>query len=233
MRCWSSEAAGPLRSSAWLTRIECCRIAQPRVWKVVVNRDLKFICSRVDFLSRMLDRRDWRQEGLLEIWTLFSGTILLWNYKMSVSRALVVLHGDQGGCWLLSYKSSLQSSWLSTFQASTHCRLSLSWVRNSMLSLFLLSLQISSAFAVKYRLVDDFVGKGFLHGFEHEAIDDPTHGRVVYVDEATALKQNLTYASGDSFVIRTDYKTVLDPDGPGRNSVRIRSKKTYTTHVAV
>lgn len=102
-----------------------------------------------------------------------------------------------------------------------------------MLSLFLLSLQISSAFAAKYKLVDDFVGKDFLHGFEHEAIDDPTHGRVVYVDEATALKQNLTYASGDSFVIRTDYKTVLDPDGPGRNSVRIRSKKTYTTHVAV
>jgi flagellar assembly factor FliW len=54
-----------------------------------------------------------------------------------------------------------------------------------------------------------------------------------YVNSATSSSQNLTFATSDTFILRTDYKTVLDPNGPGRNSVRIRSKKTYTTHVAV
>jgi hypothetical protein len=35
------------------------------------------------------------------------------------------------------------------------------------------------------------------------------------------------------FVMRADYKTVLNPSGAGRNSVRIRSKKTYTHHLVV
>jgi hypothetical protein len=30
-----------------------------------------------------------------------------------------------------------------------------------------------------------------------------------------------------------DHTTVLDPAGPGRNSVRIKSKKTYDTHVSI
>ena len=102
-----------------------------------------------------------------------------------------------------------------------------------MLAILLVAALATSTLATNYCLTDEFIGKDFLVGFEHEAIDDPTHGRVTYVNEATALKQNLTYAHGDTFVIRTDYKTVLDPDGPGRNSVRIRSKKAYTTHLAV
>ena len=54
-----------------------------------------------------------------------------------------------------------------------------------------------------------------------------------YVDQATALAQNLTYASGNTLVLRADHWTTLDPNGAGRNSVRIRSVKTYTEHVAV
>ncbi|TFK71165.1 hypothetical protein BDN72DRAFT_937192 [Pluteus cervinus] len=84
-----------------------------------------------------------------------------------------------------------------------------------------------------YQRVDNYVGNAFYDAFEFQAIEDPTHGRVNYVDQATAQAQNLTYASYDSFVLRADSKTVLDPNGPGRNSVRIRSKKVYTTHVAV
>ena len=54
-----------------------------------------------------------------------------------------------------------------------------------------------------------------------------------YVDQATALDQNLTYAHGDTLIMRADNWSHLDPSGPGRNSVRIRSNKTYTTHVVV
>lgn len=84
-----------------------------------------------------------------------------------------------------------------------------------------------------YLLSDTYVGADFLHGFEHQAIEDPTHGRVTYVDQHTALENNLTFASWDTFVIRADDKTVLAPTDPGRMSVRIRSLKTYTTHVTV
>lgn len=53
------------------------------------------------------------------------------------------------------------------------------------------------------------------------------------MDQGTALADNLTYANGNTLILRADDKTVLNPSGPGRNSVRIRSVKTYTTHVAV
>lgn len=32
-------------------------------------------------------------------------------------------------------------------------------------------------FADTYRLTDNYVGKGFLTGFSHQAISDPSHGR--------------------------------------------------------
>ncbi|TBU64696.1 laminarinase [Dichomitus squalens] len=73
----------------------------------------------------------------------------------------------------------------------------------------------------------------FLSGFTHEAIADPTHGRVNYVDQATALAQNLTYASGDTLILRADHTTVLSASGAGRNSVRLQSNKVYSNHVTV
>jgi len=87
--------------------------------------------------------------------------------------------------------------------------------------------------AAAYNLADNIVGSGFYNSFDFEAIADPTHGRVNYVDANTAKSQNLTYASSNTFVLRADYKTKLGSGGAGRNSVRIRSKKTYTTHTAV
>lgn len=97
----------------------------------------------------------------------------------------------------------------------------------------LLSLGPALVSAASYSLSDNFVGNGFLSGFEHQAISDPTNGRVTYVDQATALANNLTFASSDSFVMRCDDTTVLAASDPGRKSVRIRSLKTYTTHVIV
>ncbi|KAF4622601.1 hypothetical protein D9613_009002 [Agrocybe pediades] len=84
-----------------------------------------------------------------------------------------------------------------------------------------------------YYLKENVVGRDFYSHFDWQAIKDPTHGRVTYVDEPTARGLNLTYASHDTFILRTDATTVLDPAGPGRNSVRITTKNTYTTHVAI
>ena len=59
------------------------------------------------------------------------------------------------------------------------------------------------------------------------------HWNDSYTDQAFAVAKNLTYTSSDTFIIRADYKTVLSPSGPGRNSVRVQSKKKYTTGVTV
>lgn len=54
-----------------------------------------------------------------------------------------------------------------------------------------------------------------------------------YVDQQTALAENLTYAFSDTFIIRADHTTKLSPSGSGRKSVRIQSNKKYLNHVAV
>ncbi|KAG5652388.1 hypothetical protein H0H81_005184 [Sphagnurus paluster] len=88
-------------------------------------------------------------------------------------------------------------------------------------------------FAAVYRLTDQIGGGAFYDAFDFQAIPDPTHGRVNYVDRGTAQAQNLTFAtSPDTFIMRADFKNKLNPAGAGRNSVRIRSKRVYKTHVA-
>ncbi|TFK32346.1 laminarinase [Crucibulum laeve] len=84
-----------------------------------------------------------------------------------------------------------------------------------------------------YSQTDSHTGSGFLKSFSVQAISDPTHGRVNYVDAGTAASQNLTYSSGDHFVLRADSKKVLSASGAGRNSVRLQSNKAYTTSVMV
>lgn len=101
------------------------------------------------------------------------------------------------------------------------------------ISCLLVSL-VGLAQAVSYRRTDNVVGEEFDDFFEYQAIPDPTFGRVTYVDRTTAVAQNLTFAKDNTFILRADGKQVLlDPSGPGRNSVRIRSRKTFTTHVVV
>ncbi|RDB27908.1 putative glycosidase C21B10.07 [Hypsizygus marmoreus] len=95
------------------------------------------------------------------------------------------------------------------------------------------SLFFSRALGATYAQTDSHQGSGFLKSFSYQAISDPTHGRVNYVDSATAASQNLTYSSGDHFLLRADFKKVLTASGPGRNSVRLKSNKQYTTSVTV
>ncbi|RXW21845.1 hypothetical protein EST38_g4019 [Candolleomyces aberdarensis] len=84
-----------------------------------------------------------------------------------------------------------------------------------------------------YTLDDEIVGYKFYHAFEWQSIVDPTHGRVQYVDMATSIRHNLTYATKDTFVLRGDYQKTLPPSGPGRMSARIMSKQVYKKHVVV
>lgn len=125
--------------------------------------------------------------------------------------------------------------------------MALSFIR----SLFLLLSAVEPDLGTKYTQVSSHTGKGFLKSFSVLQMADPTHGRVYvhnlpsisspiiesvssnYVDSATALRQNLTYASGTHFVLRADASTVLDPNGPGRNSIRMQSNKKYSTSVTV
>ncbi|KAL1755379.1 glycoside hydrolase family 16 protein [Schizophyllum commune] len=99
---------------------------------------------------------------------------------------------------------------------------------------FLLVASISAlACAKSYHVSESYVGNDFYRGFDFQAITDPTHGRVNYVDMYTAQGRNLTYTTGDTFILRGDSWSYLRPNGPGRDSVRIQSKKTYTDHISV
>ncbi|TFK63709.1 nucleophile-disabled Lam16a mutant holds Laminariheptaose in A cyclical conformation [Pluteus cervinus] len=103
----------------------------------------------------------------------------------------------------------------------------------SSLSLACALSSLPGALGATYKRTDNIVGNGFYDAFEFQAIKDPTHGRVNYVDQATARAQNLSFASADTFIMRADSSKTLQSNGAGRDSVRIRSKKTFTTHTAV
>ncbi|KAJ6588043.1 glycoside hydrolase family 16 protein [Mycena capillaripes] len=92
---------------------------------------------------------------------------------------------------------------------------------------------VSSVLCANYGMSENIVGAGFYDAFNFETMPDPTNGRVNYVDQTTAVSANLTFNSADTFILRADHTTVLDPAGAGRNSVRLSSKNTYSTHVAV
>lgn len=96
-----------------------------------------------------------------------------------------------------------------------------------------LASSLSFALAATYGVTDNVSGNGFDSWFDYFTAADPTHGRVVYVNQQAAKSQNLTYATGDSFVIRSDSRTYLNPSGPGRNSVRLTSRKFFSRSVAV
>lgn len=51
-----------------------------------------------------------------------------------------------------------------------------------------------------FKLQDKIVGKDFYTSFVWDTFDDPTHGRVNYVDKATAIERNLTSGQFQSHV---------------------------------
>ncbi|EMD33563.1 glycoside hydrolase family 16 protein [Gelatoporia subvermispora B] len=87
--------------------------------------------------------------------------------------------------------------------------------------------------AATYSLHQNNVGTDFLSNFVWETTENPSGGRVAYTTQSDALSANLTYAHGDTFIMRVDDTTTLSASDAGRKSVRIKSNEQYTTHVAV
>jgi len=54
-----------------------------------------------------------------------------------------------------------------------------------------------------------------------------------YVDRETAVANNLTYTSDDTFVLRADFENTVAANEPGRKSVRLVSTQTFNHHVAM
>ncbi|KAI9345808.1 beta-1,3-1,4-glucanase, partial [Zopfochytrium polystomum] len=76
-----------------------------------------------------------------------------------------------------------------------------------------------------YTLVDTFAGPNFFDNFDFFSAADPTHGTVQYVSQQDATAQGLISA-GFPTTISADARNV-QPEG--RHSVRISSKKSYTS----
>ncbi|GLB37115.1 putative glycoside hydrolase family 16 protein [Lyophyllum shimeji] len=84
-----------------------------------------------------------------------------------------------------------------------------------------------------YRIKDTYRGQDFFNRWWWETFDDPTHGRVNYVDIRAAQMANLSYASDDRFIMRADAYQVVPPNGRGRDSVRITSHDAWGDSLVV
>ncbi|KAF8264590.1 concanavalin A-like lectin/glucanase domain-containing protein [Lactarius quietus] len=84
-----------------------------------------------------------------------------------------------------------------------------------------------------FYLKDEWIGDGFFQGWNWETIDDPTHGRVNYVDQSDAKMKNLTYADGEKFVMRADDVSFVPSSARGRDSIRISTLDAYRDAVFV
>ncbi|KAG6862240.1 hypothetical protein C0995_002171 [Termitomyces sp. Mi166 len=84
-----------------------------------------------------------------------------------------------------------------------------------------------------YFLQDTYKGHDFFHRWSWETSNDPTHGRVNYVDKYTAKSANLSTATFNKFFMRADSTSVVPPNARGRDSVRIHSNAAYGDSVIV
>ena len=97
-----------------------------------------------------------------------------------------------------------------------------------------------------FSLKDRFSGYDFFSpSWKWETFDDPTHGRVNYLDQQTARAKQLAYGvswhsraldahahpvflvSGGKFIMRADSESVVPPTARGRDSIRIISNTAY------
>ncbi|KAL4891808.1 concanavalin A-like lectin/glucanase domain-containing protein [Aspergillus ambiguus] len=79
-----------------------------------------------------------------------------------------------------------------------------------------------------YHLLEAWQGKNFLDYFEFFDGADPTNGFVTYTNQSYAESSGLIdITESGSLYMGVDYHTTLSPNGPGRESVRIESKRFY------
>ncbi|KAG1899021.1 2 beta-glucan [Suillus fuscotomentosus] len=100
-------------------------------------------------------------------------------------------------------------------------------------SFVILALAVTMTSGATYQRSSQLAGQSFLDAFEFQAISDPTHGRVTYVNESTAKADKLVSVANNTLTLRADYTTKLSSSDPGRKSFRIMSNSQYETHVAI
>ncbi|KAL9597089.1 MAG: hypothetical protein Q9219_005372 [cf. Caloplaca sp. 3 TL-2023] len=82
-----------------------------------------------------------------------------------------------------------------------------------------------------YSLKDDYVTDKFFDMFTFDTIDDPTHGYVNFVDQATARSSGMIDSNDGAVELRVDSTNVAS--GRGRNSLRLTSKASYNRALIV
>ncbi|KAJ5316507.1 hypothetical protein PENANT_c019G00547 [Penicillium antarcticum] len=98
----------------------------------------------------------------------------------------------------------------------------------------MLALLSSPVAATSYSLVETWQGKNFLDYFNFHTGSDPTNGYVNYLDKASAESAGLVKVTDSGSVyLGVDHTTTLDPNGKGRDSVRIGSKKYYDQSLVI
>jgi hypothetical protein len=98
----------------------------------------------------------------------------------------------------------------------------------------MLALLSAPVTAASYSLVETWQGKNFLDYFNFHVGTDPTNGYVNYLDKSSAESAGLVKLSDSGSVyLGVDHATTLDPNGKGRDSVRIGSKKYYDQSLVI
>lgn len=78
-----------------------------------------------------------------------------------------------------------------------------------------------------YTLIETYDASNWNSKFDVQAIPDPTHGFVEYVNAQQAQQLGLLKTQNNQVYMGVDSTSQLDPNGPGRKSVRIQSRTAY------
>jgi hypothetical protein len=118
------------------------------------------------------------------------------------------------------------------------------------------SLPLTQCTNANFYLKDKWIADDFFRSWSWETEDDPTHGRVNFVSQAEAISKNLSYGTiflrvprvslaicvyltatssveNNTFVMRADNSSIVNPSARGRDSVRISSQNAYGDSIVV
>ncbi|KAF1830405.1 mixed-linked glucanase precursor [Decorospora gaudefroyi] len=87
--------------------------------------------------------------------------------------------------------------------------------------------------AATYNLIDNYDASNWLSKFDIQTIPDPTHGFVNYVNLQQAQQQGLLKTQNNQVYMGVDSWSHLNPNGVGRNSVRMQSKRAYNRALVI
>lgn len=83
-------------------------------------------------------------------------------------------------------------------------------------------------FTNNWVLDSSWKGDEFFNGdWKFETDDDPTHGRVNYVNQTYAQDNGLAWADGSKFGMAADHSRKVEKGERGRDSIRISTNKTW------